>query len=173
MPRAMNSSVEGISVSAGLQWLNGDKVRHMLKFTSGYPNGDIGRLETVHDFLLEFLSMYISGGEGPALDNVIEILVEHSEGNISKEVWSEFADILYDVDGSNINFVTMPGTNVRIKSSVYYEIAAVEWAEMVNEYLNPYEKELILHNMDILMYDAPAKTVMSTCGEMIDYNSFN
>ena len=173
VPIPMQSSAEGINIFAGLQWLNGDKVQHMLKFTSGYPTGDIGRLETVHDFLLEFLSMYISGSEGPELSKLIEILAEDSEGNINEEVLREFADILYDMDGSNIRFVTMPGKNVKIRSNVYYEVAAVEWAEMINEYLNPYEQEILLHNLDILMYDDSAKTVMSTCGEMVDYNSFN
>ncbi len=173
VPIPMYSNAEGINVSAGLQWLNGDKAQHMLKFTSGYPNGDIGRLETVHDFLLEFLSMYISGSEGPEIDKIIEILVENSEGNLNEEALKAFADILYDMDGSNIRFVTMPGKNVKIRNNVYYEIAAVEWAEMINEHLNPYEQEVLLHNLDILMYDDSAKTVMSTCGEMIDYNSFN
>ena len=173
VPIPMQSGAEGINILAGLQWLNGDKVQHMLKFTSGYPTGDIGRLETVHDFLLEFLSMYISGSEGPELSKLIKILAEDSEGNINEEVLREFADILYDMDGSNIRFVTMPGKNVKIRSNVYYEVAAVEWAEMINEYLNPYEQEVLLHNLDILMYDDSAKTVMSTCGEMVDYNSFN
>ena len=173
VPIPMQSSAEGINIFAGLQWLNGDKVQHMLKFTSGYPTGDIGRLETVHDFLLEFLSMYITGSEGPELSKLIKILAEDSEGNINEEVLREFADILYDMDGSNIRFVTMPGKNVKIRSNVYYEVAAVEWAEMINEYLNPYEQEILLHNLDILMYDDSAKTVMSTCGEMVDYNSFN
>ena len=173
VPIPMQSGAEGINILAGLQWLNGDKAQHMLKFTSGYPNGDIGRLETVHDFLLEFLSMYISGSEGPELGKLIEILAEDSEGNLNVEALKSFADILYDMDGSNIRFVTMPGENVKIRSNVYYEIAAVEWAEMINEYLNPYEQEVLLHNLDILMYDDSAKTVMSTCGEMVDYNSFN
>ena len=117
--------------------------------------------------------MYISGSEGPELGKLIKILAEDSEGNINEEALKSFAHILYDMDGSNIRFVTMPGENVKIRSNVYYEIAAVEWAEMINEYLNPYEQEVLLHNLDILMYDDSAKTVMSTCGEMVDYNSFN
>ncbi|MBE7017432.1 MAG: LytR family transcriptional regulator [Ruminococcaceae bacterium] len=170
--RNMVSQAENINITSGLQWVNGAKAQQMLKFRSGYSDGELGRIEIVQDFLMEILSMYISGSEGKNLDKVIDTFSEYSEGNIDEEVLRNFAVILNEIDGINIRFATMPGKNVPIRNTTYYEISAVEWAEIINEHLNPYEQEIVLHNLDILMFDASSMTVMSTCGEMIDYDSF-
>lgn len=177
VPRNMVSVSENVSLSSGLQWLNGARAQMMLKFCfgdngSGYPDGELGRIKTVQDFIMELLAMYISGSEGPNIDEVIKVLAENSEGNIDEALLRSFADVLYEADGSNIRFATMPGANVRIRNTTYYEISAVEWAEMVNEYLNPYAEEIHLHNLDILMFDPEENSVMSTYGEIIDFNSF-
>lgn len=177
VPRDMISQADSISINSGLQWLNGARAQQMLKFCfgengGGYPDGDLGRIKTVQDFLMEILAMYISGSEGPNVDEVISVLAENADGNIDETLWRSFADILREIDGSNIRFATMPGANVRIRNTTYYQISAVEWTEMVNDYLNPYEEEILLHNLDILMFDPEEKSIMSTCGEIIDYNSF-
>lgn len=181
VPRNMNydddASGAHVNISTGLQWLNGTKALQMLKFRignngSGYPNGELGRIETVQDFLLTVFRLFAEKGEVVNETELINIILEESDGNLSEECLRSFCEMLPEMNEENVRFATMPGENVRIKSTVYYEISAVEWAEMVNEYLNPYEKEVVLHNLDILMFDASAETVMSTCGEMIDYNSF-
>ncbi len=177
VPINMFSVSENVNLSAGLQWLNGAKAQTMLKFCfgdngGGYPDGELGRIKTVQDFIMELLAMYISGSEGPNIDEVIKVLAENSEGNIDEAILKSFADILYETDGSNIRFATMPGANVRIRNTTYYEISAIEWAEMINEYLNPYDEEILLHNLDILMFEPEEKSIMSTYGEIIDYNSF-
>ncbi len=177
VPINMVSVSENVSINSGLQWLNGARAQMMLKFCfgdngGGYPNGELGRIKTVQDFIMEILAMYISGSEGPHIDEVIKVLAENSEGNIDEAILRSFADILYETDGSNIRFATMPGANVRIRNTTYYEISAVEWAEMINEYLNPYDEEILLHNLDILMFEPEEKSIMSTYGEIIDYNSF-
>ena len=177
VPINMISTAENVNISSGLQWLNGARAQQMLKFRigdngSGYAGGEVGRLETVQDFLMEILALYISGSEGPNIEKVIAALTENSEGNIDEDIWRRFAEILKETDGGNIHFATMPGQNVRIKNTTYYEIAAVEWTEMVNEHLNPFDGEVVLHNLDILMYDPAADSVMSSCGEMIDMDSF-
>ena len=177
VPINMISTAENVNISSGLQWLNGARAQQMLKFRigdngSGYAGGEVGRIETVQDFLMEILALYISGSEGPNVEKVIAALTENSEGNIDEDIWRRFAEILRETDGSNIHFATMPGQNVRIKNITYYEIAAVEWTEMVNEYLNPFDGEVVLHNLDILMYDPAADSVMSSCGEMVDMDSF-
>lgn len=165
-------------INSGIQWLNGANAVQMLKFSmgnngTGYPNGELGRLETVQDFIMTILAMFISGSDGVSPDGIIEILLRDSESNLTEECLRNFAEQLQNMDGSNIRFGIMPGENVRIRSMVYYEIAPVEWAEMINEYLNPYSQEIVLHNLDILMFDESSRSVMSTCGEMVDYNSFS
>ncbi len=166
-----------IRVSAGHQWLSGNKVVQVLRFRggndgSGYANGELGRIETQQDFLRSLLCQFMDMGEIPNFEDFAEIFIENSTGNLDLDKLKLFVEELMKLDEQNIQFATLPGKNVGIRNTYYYEIDPLAWTELINKSLNPYSQEMALHNLDILMYDSAAGTVMSTSGEKIDLDSF-
>jgi len=166
-----------IHIPAGEQWLNGEQAVQVLRYrvgndNTGYPNGDLGRISTQHDFLMTVASQMLTLGNIPNLSKAIEVFEEYVTTNLEANNIAFFVREFLKLDAENIHFDMVPGEGIAIRSGSYYEIDVVTWTEMINTRLNPFSVEIGIHNLDVLDYDSKTGSVMSSTGEIIAYDSF-
>jgi len=166
-----------IHIPTGYQWLSGKQAVQVLRYrvgnnNTGYPNGDLGRINTQHDFLMSIASQMLTLGNIPNIDKAIEIFNEYVVTDLDTNNIAFFLREFMEMDAENIHFATLPGEGIGIRGGSYYEIDLVPWVEMINEYLNPFTLEIGSHNLDVLSWDENDGTVMSTTGEIIAFSSF-
>ena len=166
-----------IHIPAGYQWLGGEEAVQVLRYrvgndNTGYPNGDLGRINTQHDFLLSIASQMLTVGNIPNLSKALDIFEEYVNTNLSTNNIAFFVREFLKLDAESISFSTVPGEGIGIRSGSYYEIDVVSWTEMINEKLNPFNVEIGIHNLDVLAYDSSNGSTISTTGEIIPYESF-
>ena len=166
-----------IHISSGYQWLSGKQAVQVLRYrvgnnNTGYPTGDLGRINTQHDFLLSIASQMLSIGNIPNIDKAIEIFEEYVVTNLETNNLAFFLREFLKMEIDNISFSMIPGKAIGIRGGSYYEIDLVPWVEIINEYLNPFTVEIGAHNLDVLSWDENDGSVMSTTGEIIPRDSF-
>ena len=166
-----------IHIPAGYQHLDGKQAVQVLRYrvgnnNTGYPNGDLGRINTQHDFLKSLASQMLKLGNIPNLSTAIEIFEEYVTTNLSTNNIAFFIREFLKLDEENIYFGMVPGEGIAVRGGSYYEINVVEWTEMLNSRLNPFAVEIGIHNLDVLDYNSENGSVMSTTGEIIPYESF-
>ena len=83
-----------IHIPTGYQWLSGKQAVQVLRYrvgnnNSGYPNGDLGRINTQHDFLMSIASQMLSLGNIPNIDilkSCDEVVCIHCKKAVSKGI---------------------------------------------------------------------------------------
>jgi LCP family protein required for cell wall assembly len=144
-----------IAIRKGPQRLNGEDALNVVRFRvgnqgTGYPNGDIGRIETQHGFLLAAARQMLSLGNIPNLPALIRIIVDNVETDLTESNLVFYAQEFLKLDEENIRFHTLPTDLVSIRGGSYVSIRLEEWLEMVNAYLNPFTQEISEKNVNIL-----------------------
>ena len=140
-----------INISAGYQWLSGEKALQVVRYRAGYADGDIGRIGTQQDFLKAVAKQMLSIDNIPNLPALAQIYTEYVDTNLttSNVIW--YAKEFLKLDSEDITFQTLPGNyNDSINGGSYVSIYVDEWIEMVNSCLNPYTEDVTVENLDIL-----------------------
>ena len=173
VPMDYNDPLQGLSIhiAPGYQLLNGKDAVKVLRFRSGYANGDLGRVKTQQEFLMAMATQMLSLGNIPNLSEIINIIDKHVQTDLSASNLAYFAREFLTMDKSNITFLTEPGEAIYIRGGSYYQIAVEEWVSVVNEHLNPYNDDITVSNLDILTVAANGE-VYSTTGEHIPLYKF-
>lgn len=166
-----------IHIPTGYQWLSGKQAVQVLRYrvgnnNSGYPNGDLGRINTQHDFLMSIASQMLSLGNIPNIDKAMEIFREYVVTDLDESNIAYFLREFLELKSENISFATLPGEAIGIRGGSYYEVDLVPWLELINGRLNPFTVEIGAHNLDVLSWDENDGTVMSTTGEIIAFETF-
>ena len=139
-----------INIKAGYQKLSGEDAVKVLRYRKGYANGDLGRIDTQHDFLLALADQILDVGNIPNLGTAIEIYQEHVQTNLSAGNILFYAKNFLEMDTENIQFIDMPqmmGGLVNNQSFVFININ--KWIDVINEYLNPYKEDITQRNVSI------------------------
>lgn len=166
-----------VHISEGYHWLNGEDAVKVLRFRvgnngSGYANGDLGRINTQHDFLMTLADQLLTLGNIPNLNSLIDIVEENTVTNMTANNIAFFAREFLFLDKDKINFYTLPGEGIGIRGGSYYEVKVDEWLEMLNAYLNPYYEDITKDNLDVLDYINSTYGAVSTTGETVSNSSF-
>lgn len=142
-----------ISIPAGMQHLDGETAVKVVRFRSGYPTADIGRIGTQQDFLMSVASQMLTLGNIPNLPTFIDIFEKYVTTNLSAANISFFARQFLMCKSEYISFHTAPGNGGdSVKGNSYYSLYVDEWLEMVNECLNPYDQPVTTANVNILTH---------------------
>ena len=142
-----------ISIPAGMQHLDGETAVKVVRFRSGYPTADIGRIGTQQDFLMSVASQMLTLGNIPNLPTFIDIFEKYVTTNLSAANISFFARQFLMCKSEDISFHTAPGNGGdSVKGNSYYSLYVDEWLEMVNECLNPYDQPVTTANVNILTH---------------------
>ena len=142
-----------IHIKKGYQHLDGEQALGLVRFRSGYMEGDLGRLDAQHDFLKAVAKQFIDLGNVPNLRKVLKLF----ETGLKTDL--DTANIAYLVrqallcDSEDINFYTMPNCPVMLREYSYVTCEIMDWFDMINAHLNPFSEPVGFYNVDIVYRD--------------------
>ena len=144
-------------IPAGMQHLNGHDALGVVRFRkntdgTGYPTGDIGRVETQQRFALAVAKQMLSLGNIPNLSKIIGIISDNLKTNLTSGNMAYYAQEFLKLDSDQITFSIMPYEPVYIKGGSYVSVNLGAWMEMLNEKLNPYYESITEEHLDILTF---------------------
>lgn len=150
--------VQGLSIhyEPGLQHLTGQqalevcRLRYNQDGTLAYPDYDIGRTNTQRKLLLAVAQKVLKYPE--KITSYIEIWLKHVATNLSFSDILWFAESALDLDiSTGVKSIALPGDgNVTCKGIRYcYQLYPDQVLEIVNDYVNPYQRELTSRDLNI------------------------
>ena len=164
-----------IHFKAGLQKLNGQQAMEVVRFRhnndgTGYPNGDLGRIETQHAFFAALARQVLQLGNISNLPQIISLVIDNTDTNLSSGNIAFYAQEFLKMGMDDISFYTLPYDTVYIRGGSYVSIQLEAWLDMINTYLNPFNMDVTAANLDVLCFDGA--NFSSTTGNIPDIYSF-
>lgn len=142
---------QGLSIhlSAGPQHLDGQQAMGVVRYRSGYVNGDLDRVAVQQSFLRAAAAQLVTLGNVPNLRALAQLLAEHTDTELSA------ANVAYLLRqallcGEEIHFAVMPNTPADVRGLSYTFVELEPWLEMINERLNPFEQPVTAANLDLV-----------------------
>ena len=166
VPQAMHYEDPGqnlyIHIDAGYQCLNGEQAMGVVRYRSGYANGDLGRIEMQQQFLKAVATQFIRLGNIPNISQVVSLLAKNMDTDLSAANIAFFLRQALLCDSEDINFHTMPNTPDMVYGLSYTFVELDPWLEMINQCLNPYNASVTAANLDVVYKSGG--TILSTSG---------
>ena len=164
-----------ISLAPGYQLLNGYQCEQVVRFRqnndgTGYPNGDLGRIETQHAFFAALARQVLQLGNISNLPQIISLVIDNTDTNLSSGNIAFYAQEFLKMGMDDISFYTLPYDTVYIRGGSYVSIQLEAWLDMINTYLNPFNMDVTAANLDVLCFDGA--NFSSTTGNIPDIYSF-
>ena len=193
VPRDMNyeDPYQDLSIhqTKGYRLLSGDDAMQVLRYRHdnrkngkmlGYPDGDLGRIKTQQGLLKAMIEQLMSLKNITKVNEFIKVFNENVETDLSFQNMLWFAKQAFlgnssgaKLDTAQVNFVTMPNTNVSCWSRVYHSYQsyvtpnAQELLELVNNELSPFVEPSTMSDLDIMSVNSDG-SVSSTTGHVED-----
>lgn len=149
-----------IHIKKGYQRLDGEQAVNVLRFrysndgSNSYPRGDLDRIDVQQDLMKAILGQTLSVKNIPNLSKLLKIFEENVETNLKASNLAFFAQEFLKLKPDDINFMVMPGEPDGVIYGMNYVIPDIDgWLQMVNEYLNPFDRPILKENVDMLSYD--------------------
>lgn len=175
-----------IDLQAGYQLLDGDAAMDLVRYrkqsddngnvTGGYPNGDIGRIETQQAFLKEIVKQCLQIKNVTRIQELAKVFTDNVQTDLTlgNLVWFAEQAIFGGLSMDNVNFITLPGEyNGYAWSPTYqnnqsYVLPDAEGLlKVVNENFNPYLEDRTMEQLDIMSVNSDG-SVSSTTGVVED-----
>ena len=145
-----------IHIEKGLQTLNGKDAIGFVRYRKGYAQGDLGRVKAQQLFISALAQQAATPATITKLPQLTDIVLDNMTTDLTygELVW--FAKEAVTVDMANdLHMFTLPGVAETVKPDgstqalSYYLPYEDEILEIVNEYFNPYSRDLVsLHVVD-------------------------
>ena len=168
VPQAMHYEDPGqnlyIHIDAGYQCLNGEQAMGVVRYRSGYANGDLGRIEMQQQFLKAVATQFIRLGNIPNISQVVSLLAQNMDTDLSAANIAFFLRQALLCNSEDINFHTMPNTPDMVYGLSYTFVELDPWLEMINQCLNPYNAAVTAANLDVVYKSGG--TILSTSGNL-------
>ena len=176
-----------IHLKAGPQDIDGDEAMQLLRWRKnsdasghvygGYPNGDLGRIETQQAFLEAVIEKCLNSISLSTIPQMVQIFLDNVDTNGSLSfnnlAWFAQEAIVGGLDMENVEFMTLPNQGASVYSRTYGNYQSYvtpipdETLDMVNTYLNPYLEDIELHELDLMTVNEDG-TLSSTRGYVED-----
>lgn len=153
-----------IHFNKGYQYLEGKDAVKVVRFRqnndgTGYSNGDIGRIETQQAFLTAVAKQMLENlGSNPiqAVKNYASLFFTYIETDLEVGELAWVGEQALTAGMENIHFYTLPGDGAWLEGlgfykGSYYVANPEETLALVNKSFNPYDQDLTLEDMDILV----------------------
>ncbi len=143
-----------IHLDAGARHLSGEEAMGLVRYRSGYLNGDLDRVVVQQRFMDAALSQLLTVGSVPRLPELAALLAAHTDTDLTAAniAWLLRQALLCTRE--DIQFHTMPNTPATVAGLSYTLPEPEEWLAMINECLNPYSTPIVMENLDIVYHDA-------------------
>lgn len=149
-----------IHVKKGYQRLDGEQAVNVLRFrysndgSNSYPRGDLDRIDVQQDLMKAILGQTLSVKNIPNFTKLLKIFERNVETNLKASNLAFFAQEFLKLKPEDINFMVMPGKPDGVIYGMNYVIPDIDgWLQMVNEFLNPFDRPILKENVDMLSYD--------------------
>jgi LCP family protein required for cell wall assembly len=142
-----------IHFSKGYQHLDGQQALEVFRFRSGYWNADIGRIETQQKLLKAIAkkSLTLENFNIRAFADIFKKYVE-TDLDTGTIIW--YGQQLMSLKEEDIVFQTIPANYYDLVNGLSYcTIYTEEWLKVVNECLNPYNRDITETHVNILTRD--------------------
>ena len=141
-----------INLQKGYQHLNGQEALGLCRYRSGYASQDLGRIETVQNFLKAAADKAISTISIGKISEFVNIYSEYvdtdlSVGNIIWFMQTAWQKVDLDTD---VEFTTLPVTGGTMGGVSYVFANEDEALEVVNSSVNPYTDEITSEDVSML-----------------------
>ncbi|MCC8123310.1 MAG: LCP family protein [Oscillospiraceae bacterium] len=173
-----------IHVNKGYQYVDGDKAMQIIRYRynststgklyGGYPEGDIGRIQTQQDFLKVVIESCLQFKNVTKINELAKIFSEQVETNltINNLAWFGKEAIMNGLSMDNVTFYTMPNTPKTLYNSAgtgisYVLVNVDEMLSLVNESFNPYKEDIQRGELDILYLNS-SNQLAATSGVLQD-----
>ena len=98
-----------INLKEGMQHLDGDKAEQLVRFRDGYAQKDLKRVEVQREFIMALIEKICSSETlMNRLDDLIEVVLDCTESNITVAEALQYVKYIKDFDPSKITSDTLP-----------------------------------------------------------------
>ncbi|SES74400.1 transcriptional attenuator, LytR family [Natronincola peptidivorans] len=126
-----------IDINKGTQTLKGTEALHFLRFRSGYPNQDLGRIAAQQQFVNALVEEIISPTNLLRAPTIAKTFLNNVDTNISKGNILYLAYKGFISKPNELLRVTIPGSSKMIHGISYYIVEDEDIANVKKQYLNP------------------------------------
>ena len=138
-----------IEFPKGPYHLNGEDAMKVMRFRN-YPNADLGRIETQQNFLKTVSKQLLTPSSIFKIPEFADIVNDCVETNMKTGDMIWFMEQLRKMSAEDIKFGTLPFNGYDVYGINYLTIKTDLWVEMINERLNPFNKEVTPELLDLL-----------------------
>ena len=139
-----------IYLAPGYQHLDGYEAMCVVRYRFGYTTGDLGRIETQHAFLKACASQFISLGNIPHAKQVVNILAENLQTDLSAANIAWFLRQALQCRSDDIHFYMLPSEPRNLQGYSYAVPHIQEWLDLLNSALNPYDREIVASDLNMV-----------------------
>lgn len=109
-----------ISIDKGYQVLNGEKAEGFVRYRSGYPTADLGRIEAQHEFLNAAIAQIKKPQNLAKIPSIIGIISKNVRTNMSTKDMLKYLGDLPKLSKDNIVMERLPGEPKYINGLSYF-----------------------------------------------------
>ena len=147
----------GLSIhyNKGDYHLYGKDALQVMRYRSGYANQDIGRIGTQQSFLLSAAKQILDKRNSIDVAELARIFIKYvkTDMELGHLIW--FGNEFLKLNAESINFHVLPGNYMEyIEQMWYVSVYVDEWLEIINEYISPYQEEIMPEDVSILTRDS-------------------
>lgn len=154
-----------IHISKGMQHLNGHDAVNVARNRHGYPDADIGRINTQQALLKAIAKQTLTLSNITKVNEFAEIFAENvqTDMTLGNLIW--YADKVMKLDpATDIEFAKVPANyNDSVKGMSYCTVYVSEWLAMINAKLNPMLRDITETDVNILTRNSKG-TLYATSG---------
>ena len=143
-----------IHLPAGLRRLSGEEATVLVRYRSGYLNGDLDRVAMQQRFMDAALGQLLELGSVPRLPEMAALLASHTDTDLTAANFAWLARQILLCGRENIRFHTAPNTPAEVAGLSYTVLEPEPWLDMINDCLNPYNRPIRRENLDLVYRDA-------------------
>lgn len=140
-----------IDIPEGYRLLTGQQAVQICRFRNGYAGGDLQRIDVQHEVLKAIAEQTLSAGNIPNIPALLEIFSREVQTDLSADNVLWFAMQFLSCKPEDIVFQTMPYGGGPINGISFVCPQQDAWLKMINDSINPYEEDVKLQNLNLLM----------------------
>ncbi len=140
-----------IHIPKGTQVLDGKNALHFLRFRSGYPDQDLGRIKAQQEFAKAFVKKLTSPANILKAGSLINTIIENTKTNLEQEDIALYVKDINQIDMDQIKMYTVPGDGKTVNGVAYFiheEAKLRETMEQMNTELGADQQGVVKQTMD-------------------------
>lgn len=141
-----------IRIKKGDQVLNGEQAEGFVRYRSGYPDADLGRLKAQKAFMAATIKQMMTPKMILKIPQLAQTAIENVKTNLTLSELVYLANQALSLDAQNIRFFSLPGETAYVKKTSCYAPYAEETAKMISQSFNPMTMEVERDDINIIDY---------------------